>query len=81
MKKPNRQETLGIKFADAIIEAAHQTYNAPRGRAIVESCIRRLQERLPEIQPRTADPKYKKTGMAKPKNPPAKTALVGFFID
>jgi len=61
VKKPTRQDTLGIKFADCIIEAAHQTYNAPRGKAIVEACIKRLQERLPEIQPRKADPKYKKS--------------------
>ena len=43
-----RQEKLGIAFADAIIEAAHQTYNAPRGRKIVLACIKRLEKRFPE---------------------------------
>lgn len=52
-------------FADSIIEAAHQTYNAPRGIAIVGACIKRLQERLPEIQPRKADPEYKKARYGK----------------
>lgn len=63
MKKGNkisRQESLGILFADSIIEAAHQTYNAQRGRAIVESCVKRLQERINELQPKPADPAYKK---------------------
>ena len=54
-----RQEKLGIMFADAVIEAAHQTYNAPRGRKIVETCIKRLQERIEEIQPKKAKPSYK----------------------
>lgn len=65
MKRPTRQDALGIMFADSIIEAAHQTYNAPRGRAIVEACIRRLQEKLPEIQPRKASPDYKKARYGK----------------
>lgn len=55
-----RPERLGILFADSIIETAHLTYNAPRGRIIIQSCINRLKERINEIQPKKADPKYKK---------------------
>ena len=58
--KITRQESLGILFADSIIEAAHQTYNATRGKAIVESCIKRLQERINELQSKPANPAYKK---------------------
>jgi hypothetical protein len=47
-------------FADSIMEAAHLTYNAPRGRKIVQSCIDRLHERIEEIQPKKATPEYKK---------------------
>ncbi len=59
MKKPTRDSQLGIMFADAVMGAAHQRYNARGGKAIVESCIARLQERIGEIQPKKADPKYK----------------------
>lgn len=58
--KLTRQEKLGILFADSIIEAAHLTYNAQRGRKIILSCIDRLNKRLNEIKPRKADPIYKK---------------------
>lgn len=56
----NRQERFGIQLADVAIEAAHLTYNALRGKKIILSCINRLKERLDEIQPKQADPKYKK---------------------
>ncbi|KKP80190.1 MAG: hypothetical protein A2271_03830 [Candidatus Moranbacteria bacterium RIFOXYA12_FULL_35_19] len=59
-KKTTRQEQLGIMLADSIIEVAHQTYNASRGKAIIEACIKRLQERMPEIQPKKATLQYKK---------------------
>ena len=59
VKKVTRQEALGIMLADGIIEMAHQMYNALRGRAIIEACIKRLLERIDEIQPKKADPKYK----------------------
>ncbi len=55
-----RPKELGVAFADAIIEAAHLTYNAPRGRNIVTACIERLQERLEEIQSKKATPEYRR---------------------
>ena len=54
-----RGEKFGKMLADTVIEAAHLTYNAPRGKQIVETCIRILQERLDEIQPQKADTAYK----------------------
>lgn len=60
MKTETRAKTFGFSLADSVIEAAHLTYNAARGRAIVESCIMRLQQRIHEIQPRQAKPSYKK---------------------
>ena len=65
MKKTTRQNLLGIMFADSIIEAAHQTYNACRGKAMIEACISRLQERIGEIQPKKADPKYREARYGK----------------
>ena len=59
MEKITRQEFLGIMFADGIIESPHLMYNAHRGRAIIEACIKRLEERKDEIQFKKADPKYK----------------------
>jgi|WetSurMetagenome_2_1015567.scaffolds.fasta_scaffold404832_1 hypothetical protein len=67
--KTTRQESLGILFADGIMEAAHQTYNAARGRAIVESCIKRLQMRVNELQSKPADPAYKKARYGKKVSP------------
>ncbi|MCK5614853.1 hypothetical protein KAR91_74010 [Candidatus Pacearchaeota archaeon] len=61
----SRQEKFGIQLADTIMEAAHLTYNAPRGRRIVEACINRLRERLDEIKPKKADPKYKEARYGK----------------
>jgi len=55
-----RQEKLGKMFADAVMEAAHQTYNAPRGRKIIRTCIDILKERIDEIQPKKAEPNYRK---------------------
>lgn len=68
MKKSTRQESLGIMFADSVIEAAHQTYNASRGKVIIRACIVRLKERIDEIQPKKADPKYKEARYRKKKN-------------
>jgi len=47
------------------MEAAHQTYNAGRGKKIVNACIERLQERIHELQPKKATPKYKKARYGK----------------
>jgi len=58
--KTSRAEMFGNMLADMVMEAAHITYNAPRGVKIVEACIKRLRERIGEIQPKKADPKYKK---------------------
>ena len=58
--KKSRAEKLGIMLADSIMEVAHLTYNAPRGKKIVQTCINRLQERLGEIKPVPATPEYKK---------------------
>jgi hypothetical protein len=46
------------------------TYNAPRGIKIVQSCIKRLQERIGEIQPKKATLTYKiaRYGKKKPTN-------------
>lgn len=55
----DRPEVLGKMFADAIIETAHLMYNARRGKKIIQACINRLIERLDEIQPKPANPKYK----------------------
>ncbi len=55
-----RQDKLGIAFADTIIEVAHQTYKAHRGRKIILACIKQLQARFGEIQEKKATPEYKK---------------------
>jgi len=55
-----RQEKLGIAFADTIVEVAHQTYNANRGRKIILACIKQLKRRFDEIQEKKAIPEYKK---------------------
>jgi hypothetical protein len=60
MEKGSRVDAFGLSLADVIIEAAHLTYNASRGKRIVKICIKRLQERINEIQPKKADPEYKK---------------------
>lgn len=65
MDNPSRARTLGIAIADNIIEAAHLTYNAGRGKALVETIIKRLQERINEIQPKKARPEYKKARYGK----------------
>ena len=66
-EKKSRAEKFGIMQADNVIEAAHMTYNAPRGIRIVEACIKRLQERIGEIRPKEADPKYKRARYGKKK--------------
>lgn len=58
-KEPTKAEILGRAFADTIILSAHMAYNAPRGVAIVRACIARLEERIIEIQPKKADPRYR----------------------
>jgi hypothetical protein len=60
MKKETRAKAFGVSLADTVIESAHLTYNASRGKVIVESCIEQLQKRIHEIQPRKAKPSYKK---------------------
>jgi hypothetical protein len=65
LKKKTRGKLLGVMFADVVIEAAHQRYNAYQGKVIVEACIRRLKERISEIQPKKADPKYKEARYGK----------------
>jgi len=47
------------------MEAAHQTYNAERGRKIVQACIKRLQIRIEELKPKKATPEYKKARYGK----------------
>lgn len=64
-KKITRREKFGIQCADLVMEAAHQTYNAGRGKKIVNACIERLQERIHELQPKKATPKYKKARYGK----------------
>jgi len=60
MSEKTRPELFGILQADAIMEASHLTYNAPRGRKMVRACIERLEERIEELQPKKADVDYKK---------------------
>lgn len=52
-------------LADAVMEVAHLTYNAPRGVKMIVACIARLQERIGEIQPKKADPEYEKARYGK----------------
>jgi hypothetical protein len=65
MEKDTRIVAFGKALADVIIETAHLTYNAPRGKRIVEVCIKRLQQRIGEIKPKKADPRYKKARYGK----------------
>ena len=67
-KKETRAEKFGILQADAILEATHLTYNARRGQQMVKACIKRLQERLPELQPKKAHPAYNEARYGKGKN-------------
>lgn len=60
-KKMTRMEAFGKSLAGVVMEAAHLTYNASRGQAIVKACIKELQKRISEIQPRKANPAYKKS--------------------
>lgn len=60
MEKNTRIEAFGKALADVIIDSAHLTCNAPRGRKIVEVCIERLRERINELKSKKADSKYKK---------------------
>jgi len=55
-----RAKLLGVMLADVIIEVAHLTYNASRGRKIVAECIQQLERRTIEIKPKKASSKYKK---------------------
>ncbi|MBT4277804.1 hypothetical protein HOD96_03620 [Candidatus Falkowbacteria bacterium] len=65
MDKKSRAESFGEMLADVVIEAAHLTYNAPRGVKIVETCIKVLQKRIEEIKPKKATPEYKKARYGK----------------
>ena len=66
-EKLTRREKFGIQSADLIMEAAHQTYNADRGRKMVMACIERLQTRIHELQPKQATTEYKKARYGKKK--------------
>jgi len=63
--KKTTGEVFGIELADIVMKAAHYTYNARRGRQIVLSCIKRLQERASEVKPKKAKPSYKKARYGK----------------
>jgi len=67
LKKLTRREKFGIQCADLLMEAAHQTYNVGRGRKMVEACIKRLQDRFNELQPKKATPEYLKARYGKGK--------------
>ncbi len=58
--RKTRAEVMGKMFADVIMESAHLTYNAPRGRKMVETCMKILQERIGELKEKKATPDYKK---------------------
>jgi len=65
MKKKTRAEISGELFANGIVEAAHLSYKASRGRQMIGACIQRLQERIDELQPKKTDPAYKKARYGK----------------
>ena len=67
MEKMSNAEELGMAQADVVMKYAHMMYNAGRGKRIVEVCIEILQKRIHEIQPKKADPKYKKARYGKDK--------------
>ena len=64
-KKKSRAEIFGEMLADVVSEAAHMTYNAPRGVKIVKACINRLEGRVSEILPREANPAYRQARYGK----------------
>lgn len=66
-KKKSEAEVFGEMLADVVMKAAHLTYNAPRGKKIVETCIRILQERISEIKSKEATPEYKQARYGKKK--------------
>jgi len=58
--KVTEAQALGELFADAVMKAAHMTYNAPRGRKVVKACVERLRARVGELKEKRASPVYKK---------------------
>ncbi len=52
-------------LADGIMRSAHMTFNAQRGRKMVRICIKILQDRIHEIQPKKATSKYYKSRYSK----------------
>ena len=68
-KNLSRGEKFGIAEADGIIETACLTGDVSMAVKMIESCIKRLQERKGEIQPKKADPKYKKARYDKKPKP------------
>jgi hypothetical protein len=65
MKKQTKAEKAGIAFADAMMWAAHLSYNARRGQKMIEACIIRLHERKSELRPQKATPSYRKARYSK----------------
>lgn len=65
MEKETRSEFLGRMLGTIVIEIGHQRFNASQGRKIEETCLKTIQERIDEIQPKKADPKYKKARYGK----------------
>jgi hypothetical protein len=59
-EKISKAEALGKALGDVVMMIGHQRYNASQGRKTVETCLKRIQERIDEIQPKEADPTYKK---------------------
>jgi len=60
MARMTRKRVHGINTADVIMENAHMMYNAQTARGYVQAVIDQLQSRINELQPKKADPKYKK---------------------
>lgn len=65
MGNVSRAKALGIAIADNLIETANLFYNAGRARIFIMVIIERLQERINELQPKKADPEYKKARYGK----------------
>ncbi len=65
MNKLTQAEAFGKAQADAVMRAAHMTFNAPRGKAMVLETIKELQKRVQEIQPKKATSAYKKARYGK----------------
>ena len=64
-QEKTRIETFARKAANVVIRTGSMTLDVSVGRKIIDSCIKRIEERINEIQPKKADSKYKKARYGK----------------